>query len=132
MISVVDWTIVCWSFLGQLLPQTKSGQTPSRSRGLKRQSVIIYRPLLTRTISNQIKVEERRKLLAWLGELSRLNFDSDHERIFDKWLVGTGDWLLQSPEFTRWVDKQESSLLWCFGNRKLVFHVGNSFGLTMS
>lgn len=63
-------------------------------------------------------VEERRKLLTWLSGLSGLNFEADHERIFDEWHQGTGNWLLQAPEFEEWLGKGESCLLWCYGTRK--------------
>lgn len=62
-----------------------------------------------------VLVEEKRKLLKWLAGLSRLNFDADHERIFEKWHQGTGDWLLNSAEFTEWLEKKESCVLWCYG-----------------
>lgn len=73
-----------------------------------------------------ILVEEKRKLLTWLAGLSNLNFDADHERIFEKWHTSTGNWLLESDEFAMWLGTKESCLLWCHGTGMITDYPGIS------
>ncbi|KAI5839052.1 ankyrin repeat-containing domain protein [Morchella snyderi] len=54
----------------------------------------------------------RHDLLAWLSEL---DFDQDHERIYSRRHMDTGNWLVDSPQFKDWENSKESSLLWCYG-----------------
>ena len=60
--------------------------------------------------------ERRRKVLEWL---SPHDFDETHERYFNKRFQSTGQWLLDDPRFISWRDEAQSSLLWCYGARKL-------------
>ena len=58
----------------------------------------------------------RRKVLRWL---SLDDFEGAHERYFGKRFENTGQWLLDDPRFINWRDGAQSSLLWCYGARKL-------------
>lgn len=62
--------------------------------------------------------KERQNLLEWLAELSGINFDEYHDRIFKRRHQDTGNWLVESVQFKEWIDGTESCLLWCDGNRK--------------
>ncbi|KAF8539062.1 hypothetical protein BDD12DRAFT_738687, partial [Trichophaea hybrida] len=57
--------------------------------------------------------ENRRQLLLWLSEL---DFDKEHDAIFVKRHQDTGRWLIDCPEFSDWIDSEESSMLWCYGH----------------
>ncbi|KAA8902670.1 ankyrin repeat-containing domain protein [Sphaerosporella brunnea] len=56
--------------------------------------------------------EERRKLLQWLSEF---NFDIEHDTVFAKRHLDTGNWLIESPMFEDWQTPSGSSILWCYG-----------------
>ncbi|KAF7504496.1 hypothetical protein GJ744_002176 [Endocarpon pusillum] len=55
---------------------------------------------------------EREDFLRWL---SNHPFEDDHRKMYDKKHPGTGDWLLQRPEFETWFAAQRSGFLWCYG-----------------
>ena len=59
--------------------------------------------------------ETRRNILRWL---SLDDFEGTHEKYFEKRFQSTGQWLLDHPEFIKWRDGTQSSLLWCYGARK--------------
>ena len=63
--------------------------------------------------------KRRRKVLEWL---SSHDFDETHERYFNKRFQNTGQWLLDDTRFRSWRDGAQSSLLWCYGARKLPIH----------
>ncbi|KAF8253323.1 hypothetical protein K440DRAFT_593087 [Wilcoxina mikolae CBS 423.85] len=57
--------------------------------------------------------EEYEKVLNWLCQE---NFDRKHVRICEQRQIGTGGWLLSTPEFTEWRDgTSKSSILWGYG-----------------
>ena len=60
----------------------------------------------------------RRKILRWL---SPDDFEMTHETHFKKRFKNTGQWLLDDSRFINWRDGAQSSLLWCYGTRKLHF-----------
>ena len=60
----------------------------------------------------------RRKILNWL---SSDDFEDTHDRHFKKRFENTGEWLLSDPRFRGWRDETRSSLLWCYGARKLLY-----------
>ena len=60
--------------------------------------------------------EKHRKILMWL---SSDDFEEVHERHFKKRFKNTGQWLLEDHRFINWRDGAQSSLLWCYGARKL-------------
>ena len=51
--------------------------------------------------------------------LSPLNFKVTQRDIFKQRTEGTGNWLLDSPEFTAWL-AGVSKTLWCFGMREIL------------
>jgi len=55
------------------------------------------------------------KFLDWLSPHS---FDPKQKHTFKTKHPGTGDWLLQTREFSEWVKAVSSQLLWCHGKRK--------------
>ena len=57
-----------------------------------------------------------RKILEWL---SSDDLEETHEKHFSKRLGHTGQWLLDDPRFNTWRDGAQSSILWCYGARKL-------------
>jgi hypothetical protein len=71
---------------------------------------------LEETIRNPI-TDERRKILNWL---SKRNFWTNQLDYFACAEDGTGQWLLDSPEFKGWVEG-EKRFLWCCGGRKIHF-----------
>jgi hypothetical protein len=71
---------------------------------------------LEETIRNPI-TDERRKILNWL---SKRNFWMNQLDYFACAEDGTGQWLLDSPEFKGWVEG-EKRFLWCCGGRKIHF-----------
>ena len=64
----------------------------------------------------------RRNILRWL---SLDDFEMTHETHFKKRFKNTGQWLLDDPRFINWGDGAQSSLLWCYGTRKLHFFFVN-------
>ena len=58
----------------------------------------------------------RKEILNWL---SSDDFEETHERHSKKRFENTGQWLLDDPRFREWRNKAQSSLLWCYGARKL-------------
>ena len=61
----------------------------------------------------------RRKILKWL---SSGDYEETHERNFKKRFENTGQWLLDDHRFQNWRDEAQSSLLWCYGARKLLLY----------
>lgn len=53
-----------------------------------------------------------------LEGLSKLTFLSTQKDKFAKHHGGTCQWLLRSEEFQRWFSENQSSTLWCYGDRK--------------
>ena len=64
-------------------------------------------------------VEEREKFLGWI---SNIPFEKIHEAMYAKKHPGTGDWLLQTPQFQSWFSNPGSALLWCYGKREYYDH----------
>jgi hypothetical protein len=60
--------------------------------------------------------EDRRNISRWL---SPLNFKAVQSEYLQKRQEGTGQWFLESPEFTDWRDGT-SEVLWCPGNRESI------------
>ena len=58
--------------------------------------------------------QEKQDIIAWLSPIDFLQTQSD---IFSRHEVGTGQWFLESDEFTQWV-AGEYKTLWCPGDRK--------------
>ena len=61
-----------------------------------------------------------RKILRWL---SLDDFEGTYEKYFEKRFKNTGQWLLDDPRFIDWRDGTQSSLLWCYGARKLQSYI---------
>jgi len=57
---------------------------------------------------------ERNELLAWLSEL---DFHDKQRDTFTKHHQGTGQWLLDSELFQRWLSCEQTTTLWCPGIR---------------
>ena len=62
----------------------------------------------------------RRKILEWLASD---DYGETHESHFKKRFGNTGQWLLDDPRFKNWRDEAHSSLLWCYGARKLQLYI---------
>ena len=62
---------------------------------------------------NRIEDNESRDIVKWL---SPLNFWTKQDDTFERRQEGTGEWLLDHPEFQKWVDG-ETKVLWCPGDR---------------
>jgi len=58
--------------------------------------------------------DERQRIASWL---SSLNFKAVQNEYIQKRENGTGEWLLESPEFKDWRDGT-SETLWCPGDGK--------------
>ena len=67
----------------------------------------------------ELTVEEREKFLGWI---SNIPFEKIHEATYAKKHPGTGDWLLQTPQFQDWFNNSGSALLWCYGKREYYDH----------
>jgi hypothetical protein len=69
-----------------------------------------------------IDLSDQTAIPSWLLSLSPLRFEeTQHKNILiGRRATGTGQWLLESPEFLNWRDG-ESRKLWCYGIRKAVF-----------
>jgi hypothetical protein len=67
----------------------------------------------------ELIVEEREKFLGWI---SNIPFEKIHEAMYAKKHPGTGDWLLQTPQFQDWFNNSGSALLWCYGKREYYDH----------
>ncbi|TIA56527.1 hypothetical protein D6C77_06862 [Aureobasidium pullulans] len=61
---------------------------------------------------DQEQVKAREEFLRWL---SPHNFEQKQNEIFKTKHQGTGDWLLQTEEFSYWEKATTSQLLWCHG-----------------
>jgi hypothetical protein len=71
---------------------------------------------LEEAIRNPV-TDERRKILVWL---SKRNFWTNQLDYFARAEEGTGQWLLDSPEFKKWIEGGKH-FLWCCGDRKPQF-----------
>jgi hypothetical protein len=69
--------------------------------------------------THELIVEEREKFLGWI---SNIPFEKIHEAMYAKKHPGTGDWLLQTPQFQDWFNNSGSALLWCYGKREYYDH----------
>lgn len=58
--------------------------------------------------------EQRQSIAGWL---TQLDFKSRQHDTFSRREEGTGEWLLESREFKRWVENPGKTL-WCPGIRK--------------
>ncbi|THW51216.1 hypothetical protein D6D21_01581 [Aureobasidium pullulans] len=61
---------------------------------------------------DQEQVKAREEFLRWL---SPHNFEHKQNEIFKTKHQGTGDWLLQTEQFSNWEKAATSQLLWCHG-----------------
>ncbi|KAM7203906.1 Ankyrin repeat-containing domain protein [Rhypophila sp. PSN 637] len=67
----------------------------------------------TTTLVQQNKEEmEREKILSWL---SPLDSTSKQHSLYKRRQPGTGDWFLNDPTFTAWLDGAGERILWCPG-----------------
>jgi hypothetical protein len=73
---------------------------------------------LSRSRAAEVKQEmkEREEVLNWV---SPHDYEEAHDNIYAKKHAGTGEWLLQTDEFRTWDNSKASTLLWCYGKRKL-------------
>lgn len=51
--------------------------------------------------------------------LSLIDMEGAHDNIFQSKRDGTAEWLFQERPFVEWVNSHQSTLLWCFGGRRL-------------
>jgi hypothetical protein len=87
----------------------KEVRSPRLEKHCGRQDLHAYRVI----------VEERERFLRWISEIP---FEKIHENIYAKKHPGTGDWLLQTPQFQDWFNNSGSALLWCYGKREYYDH----------
>ncbi|KAM7214558.1 hypothetical protein V8F06_010040 [Rhypophila decipiens] len=67
----------------------------------------------TTTLGQQNKEEiEREKILSWL---SPLDSTSKQNSLYNRRQPGTGDWFLNDPAFTAWLNGAGERILWCPG-----------------
>ena len=59
--------------------------------------------------------EETKSILRWL---SPVNFWPKQENVCKQREAGTGQWLLEHPDFLEW-EKGNKEMLWCCGSREL-------------
>jgi len=71
---------------------------------------------LEETLRNPV-TDERQKILNWI---STRNYWTNHLDYFARAEDGTGQWLLDSPEFKNWIEGRKR-FLWCPGDRKFHF-----------
>jgi len=62
---------------------------------------------------DHIESQKDREIMGWL---SSLNFWLKQNDIFERSCEGTGKWLLNDPEFQKWIEG-ETPVLWCPGDR---------------
>jgi hypothetical protein len=67
-----------------------------------------------RITSKREEVRQTQELLTWL---STLDFKPKQSDVLGRRLEGTGKWVLEDPQFRRWVDG-DITTLWCPGARK--------------
>jgi len=60
--------------------------------------------------------KQTQQLANWI---SPLDFNEQQDTAYGKHTKDTGTWLLNSPEFKRWVD-DKSRILWCPGKREFL------------
>ena len=62
---------------------------------------------------NDREERERNNILAWI---SSFDYEKKHHSIKTPRVDGTGEWLLQRPEFQKWRDERNATYtLWCHG-----------------
>lgn len=78
-------------------------------------------------LEDNLKEEERLKIFGWL---STVPYVSHHRGKIKTLLPGSGQWLLQKPQFIKWMNSSSSSILWLHGVSNsfdyLVFHSNQS------
>ena len=89
--------------LGKQLTDLEIGQTCKSSRWF----------LLILDQVDRIKDQEGHDIVNWL---SPLNFWLKQNDTFERRQEGTGEWLLEHPEFRKWIEG-ENRALWCPGDR---------------
>ncbi|KAK1751179.1 hypothetical protein QBC47DRAFT_308588, partial [Echria macrotheca] len=85
-----------------------TGQSLSRNHGE-------LKGIAEELLDNNTKLtiqETRRRILSWLPSMP---FAKIQEDTFDRRVHGTGEWLVQHPDFLHWRDSQRSTLLWVHG-----------------
>ncbi|PVH80192.1 hypothetical protein DL98DRAFT_208852 [Cadophora sp. DSE1049] len=65
-----------------------------------------------RTLNDNLKEEERLKIFEWL---STVEYRSHHRSKAKSLLPGSGQWLLKKREFSEWMSRSTSSILWLHG-----------------
>jgi hypothetical protein len=85
----------------------------------KDQTSIIYQRLKgisscssCKVLTFQIAEDDDRKFKKWLSDI---RYTDDHEKNFKDILENTGGWLLEDPEFKKWMEG--GSVLWLRGIR---------------
>ena len=64
-------------------------------------------------VVEDVEMEKRRKILKWLSG----NSNTRYEELRNETVENSGQWFLNSKEFTAWADGIEPSCLWCVGIR---------------
>ena len=70
---------------------------------------------------DRLKDQETRDIVDWL---SPLNFWSKQNDMFERRCEGTGQWLIDHPEFQEWIEG-EIHVLWCPGDRTTIAAFAN-------
>lgn len=68
------------------------------------------------SITNVDLGDERKQVFMWMSEI---DYRSHHEDLSSNLLPGTGQWLLESPEYIEWGLSSRSAILWLHGMRRL-------------
>lgn len=66
--------------------------------------------------ASMIKSEDERRRREFFESISSASHEARHQEIYAKKYPGTGNWLLETPQFVQWLDNPTSTLLWCHGN----------------
>ena len=80
-------------------------RTDALEEAVQRQTVVL---------ENSVQEEHRRRLLSWLSDGAQ---ETRHESVKKTRQPGTGQWLLDHSDFTKWADRHTgANLLWCPGD----------------
>jgi hypothetical protein len=68
-------------------------------------------------LMNKLLEEETRKILKWI---STILYEKHHKDAMHGLLDDTGIWLLDHPEYSKWLNSPVSTILWLHGIRKTI------------
>lgn len=66
------------------------------------------------TIQCSLKNEERAKVIKWISSLGT-DFEKNHQSISNNRLKDSGQWLIDTQKYKRWINCSSCSVLWLYG-----------------